>query len=233
MKFNRNLSIALICVLLGVMISWQYKSIYNNSQDESKKVVRLEELKDQLLLEKNNNENLRKRNEELNKLNTEYENAKGNIDLYEKNLRSELERARIIAGLTEVKGKGVVITLDNGEFTFVRDEDILSLLNELKASDAQAISINEERITAMSEVREGGGYTIINNKQMKTPFVIKAIAEPQKLENSLKMIGSVVDNLRELYYLKVAIDKKDNIIIPKVRDDGSVIRTDLLIPVNK
>lgn len=232
MNIGKNLSIVFVCIILGLLVSWQYRSIYDNNKIQSVQATRLEDLKDQLIVEKNNNDNLRKRNEELTKQISDYENAKGNIDLYEKNLKTELERARIIAGLTDVKGKGIVITLSNTDFGIVEESDLLTLINELKASDAQAISVNEERVVSSTETRVAGGTIVLNGIPMTSPFVIKAISDPTKLENSLRMIGGVVERL-EQYKLKITIEKKDNIVIPKVRDDGSVIKTDLLTPINK
>jgi uncharacterized protein YlxW (UPF0749 family) len=230
MKAYRNVAITLVCIILGTMLAWQYKSINFNLKAASLDNKRIEDLKDELILEKRNNDDLRNRNSELEKSNKEFENAQGQIDKTAEVINKELERARTIAGLTDVKGKGIIITLENTELGQVDDSDILDVLNELRASDAQAISVNDERIIATSEVRVGGSYILINRKQTVAPFVIKAIADPDKLENSLKMLGGVIEKLNE-YQIKVTIIKSDNIVIPKVRDDGSVIKTDMLTPV--
>ena len=231
MKISRNIAITIICIILGIILAWQYKSIDTNKKIESTQITRLEDLKDELIMEKNNNDNLRKRNEELLKINSEFENAKGSLDMYEKNIKLELERARIIAGITDVKGKGIVVTLDNSDLGQVEERDILDIVNEMRATDTQAISINEERIVAMSEIREAGAYIVINGKRLVRPFIIKAIADPQKVDNALKMVGGVLEKLQDLYKFKISIEKKEEIIIPKVRDDGSVVKIDLLKPL--
>ena len=112
------------------------------------------------------------------------------------------------------------------------ESNLLNVVNELRASDAQAISVNGERIVALSEIREAGKkYFMINGKQVIAPFEIKAIADPQKLEHTLKMLGGVVSTLESIYQLKVDVKKVDDIVIPKVRNDGTVLKTDLLKPV--
>ena len=227
MKVARNLSITLICIILGVMLAWQYKSILNNSKKESSGNVRLESVKDELLVQKENNEDLRKRNEELQKQMSEYENSQGNLSQLEKNLESELERVRLIAGLSEVEGAGLIIKLEYIGKDGVRENAVLRLINELKASEAQAISIEGERIVAMSEIKKAGDYIVVNGKQMVSPFTIKAIADPKKLENSLNMLGGIVEEL-QVYEMKVTMERKDSVTIPKVRDDGSVLKYDLL-----
>lgn len=233
MKYRRSIAIMLVCMILGIIVAWQYRSIDYFQRMDSLERKSIDELKDELIAEQKNRESLEKRNKELELENKEYENARGDINKETQILKSELERARLIAGLVDVKGKGVVITLDKG-FSDVTESNILNIINELRASDAQAISINEERIVASSEIREvSKKYFMINGKQMVPPFVIKAIASPEKLERALKMLGGVVDTLESIYQLKVEVRKEDEIFIPKVRDDGTVIKTDLLEPVVK
>lgn len=227
MKFARNLSITLICIILGIMLAWQYKSILNNSKKESYRNIRLESVKDELIVQKENNEDLRKRNEELQKQIKEYENSQGNLSQVEKNLETELERVRLVAGLSDVQGAGLIITMKYVGADSVMENAVLRFINELKAAEAQAISIENERIVAMSEIKKGGEYIVINGKQMISPFTIKVIADPEKLENSLNMLGGIVEEL-ELYKMRVTIERSNNITIPKVRDDGSVLKYDLL-----
>ncbi|RCX13854.1 uncharacterized protein YlxW (UPF0749 family) [Anaerobacterium chartisolvens] len=228
-KTYTNVALALVCILLGTMLALQFKSINYNQKIASTNNKRLEDLNDELIALRKTNDGLVKRNEELKAENMEYEKTRGNISGETEALKNELDRVRIIAGLVDVKGKGLIITI-HAEDSYVSDTDILSVLNELRASDVQAISVNEERIVAMSEVRVAGNYIMINQTQMRAPFVIKAIAEPEKVEHTLRIIDGVVETL-ENYGLKVKIEKADQIIIPKVRDDGSVFKTNLLQPV--
>ncbi|WP_010244031.1 DUF881 domain-containing protein [Acetivibrio cellulolyticus] len=228
MKLARNLSITLICIILGVMLAWQYRSILHNSKKQNLPNVRVETLRDELIVQKENNEDLMKRNDELQKQISKYENSQGNLNQVEKNLESELGRVRLLAGLSEIEGAGVIINLEYVGENSISETAVLSLINELKASEAQAISIEGERIVAMSEIKKAGDYIVVNGKQMLAPFTIKAIADPEKLENSLTMLGGMVENLEYLYSVKVTIEKKDSITIPKVRDDGSVLKYDLL-----
>ena len=134
---------------------------------------------------------------------------------------------QILAGLKTVKG--VIVTIDSLGNTPVDDSNILAVLNELRAADVQAPR-NDERIIATSEVRRAGSYMTVNGRKLLPPYIIKAIADPVKLENSLKIMYGVVDMMK-YYDLKVEVKQEDNIIIPGVRDDGTVLRHDLLTPV--
>ena len=228
MNKKEKFSVALICMILGMILTWQLKSTYRNSKIDKTTSTRIEVLKDELIATKNLNEGLRSRNEQLVNQLKEYENDKGNYNTYERNLKIELERARMLAGLVDVSGKGIIIKLSNTEYGIVEQEDILKLLNELKASDVQALAVNGERIIATSEVRQAGGYIVINGKQCLSPFEIKAIAPQDKVENALSMVGGILEQLRDLYKLNVEVQRADKIVIPKVRDDGSVFSIDML-----
>lgn len=230
MKISRNIAITIVCIILGTMIAWQYRSINYNQNVLSYQNKREEELKDDLISLQKKNSELSERLQELKEENRALENARAGGDELAKVLKKRLERARIFAGFTDVKGKGIIITLDNSEFATVGVYDIFDVINELRAAGAQAISVNDERIVAMSEVREAGRYIMINGRQMTAPFVIKAISDPDKLERSLTLIGGIVEKL-ERWEIEVNIKKSDEIVIPKVRDDGSVIKIDLLTPV--
>lgn len=221
----KNFSITLVCIILGIIIAWQYKSIIANNKLKSTQNVRVDSLKDDIIMEKKKNEDMRKSIDDLQTQKKEYEATMGNKGLIEDNLKKDLEIARIIAGLTDVKGKGVLITLDDSKECEVQDSDILTLLNELKASEAQAISVNNERIIAASEVRKAGSYVVVNGKQLTRPYVIRAIADPSKLDNALRILGGVAENW-EVIKLKYSIEKKDEIYIPKV--DISLIKTNNL-----
>ncbi|HEX3030054.1 MAG TPA: DUF881 domain-containing protein, partial [Clostridia bacterium] len=145
MKVYRNISLAIICIILGLMIAWQYKSIHHNQQVATIENKREEDLKDELITEKKTNENLQTKLNELENEIKGYENTQGGNNQIIQNLRSELEKTRMIAGLTDVKGKGLIITIQDGDLFLISDTELLRLLNELKASGTQAISINAVR----------------------------------------------------------------------------------------
>jgi len=230
MKIARNLAMMMVCMLLGIMLALQYKSVNYNQRMASLENKRLEELKEEIIRLQNQKNELQERYQKLEEENQTYARVKAGDSEAVQQLKNNLLKARIFAGLEDVKGAGIIITLDDNYPWSVSYYDILDVVNELRASGAQAISINDERVVAMTEIRGAGDYIMINGKQHRTPFVIKAIANPNNLERALTMIGGVVENL-EADGLKVSIKKSDEIIIYKFVDDGTSIRTDLLTPV--
>ena len=140
-------------------------------------------------------------------------------------LRKKLERYRIEAGLVPVSGPGVEVTLNdsnaalqpgqNPNLYVLHDEDVLRVLNELRAAGAEVLAINGERVLSTSEVRCIGPAILVNKTMRKTaPFVITAIGDPKTLTNSLKMPGGVVDTLQRFWGIQVSIREMAQVTIP-------------------
>ncbi len=232
MKIARNIAMTVVCILLGIMLAVQYKSINYNQKMATYEYKRMDELKDELIKLNDKKNSLQDRLKELEKENQTYAKVKAGDSVAAQQIQDSLNKARIFAGLEDVKGKGIIVTLDNNAFIHVADYDILSVVNELRAAGAQAISVNDERIVAMTEIREAGQYVMINGKQFTAPFTIKAISDPDDLERSLTLIGGVLETLEDAQ-LNVSIKKADEVVINRFVDDGTTIKTNLLTPVDK
>ncbi|AGL02966.1 DUF881 domain-containing protein [Desulfoscipio gibsoniae] len=139
-------------------------------------------------------------------------------------LKEDLDKARQEAGMKEVQGAGVEVTLndsnkvlqpgENPNFYVLHDGDVLRVLNELKAAGAEAISLNGQRIISTTEVRCIGPTILVNkNQRLSPPFIISAIGNPDTLVNSLKMKNGVVDYL-QFWGIQVDVKKVDKLIVP-------------------
>ncbi|MDD4237399.1 MAG: DUF881 domain-containing protein [Desulfotomaculaceae bacterium] len=139
-------------------------------------------------------------------------------------IMEELDRARIEAGVTELTGPGVEVTLNDSIVSLkpgqdpnlyvLHDEDVLRVLNELRAAGAEAISMNGQRLLATTEVRCTGPTVLLNkNKRLAPPYVITAIGNPDTLESSLKMKGGVAETL-QFWGIQVTVKKVPQVIVP-------------------
>lgn len=228
-KISRNISISIVCIILGLALSWQFQSIRNNSKVLNLESQKKDDLIVKILNEQKNNENLRTKLSELQVQLDKFENARGNSDENMKLLSDEIQKLKTVAGLTDVKGKGVLVSFKKEDSLNVEDDDLLFILNELRATDAQALSINEQRIIDTSEVRVAGGYIMVNGRHVIPPYVVKAIVDPDNAENSLNMIGGALEKIR--LFIDVKVEKSDNVEIPKISEE--LIKTDKLKTVEK
>ena len=228
--FALTFAITLVCLIMGIIIAWQYVSVKANTQVASFEKKRVSELAEDILQERSNNEKLQQRIEELQLELAAFNNEESVSRDAMEQLKKDVLAARVIAGLETVKGSGLLIELDAEGDLIIEDRHMLELINELRASDVQAISINDERIVATSEIRKAGRYLMVNGHQLVTPYIVKAIGDPAKMENSLRLLGGILEKFT-LYKFKVQLTQADSLIIPAVRDDGTVLRTDLLTPI--
>ncbi len=228
MKTFKIISLTAVCLILGVIMSWQYRSVKMNqvlAQYEKKNVS---EIIDELLIEKNNNENLKQRIQELQREVDTFKAGETGVKENVQAMEQSVKAARIKAGLETVKGSGLIITIEAGGLKTVEDRHIEELINELKASDVQAISVNDERIVAMSEIRKAGDYIMVNGNQLVPPYTIKAIGHADNMERSLKLLGGVLEKY-QYFEFKTTLKKEENVVIPAVREE--YIKIDRLTPV--
>ena len=123
-------------------------------------------------------------------------------------LTSQFEGARVQAGLTALKGPGVVIRLsdsprqpgaDEVPYDFiVHDIDLSVLVNELWASGAEAVEVNGQRMVTRSSIRCVGPTVLVNANRVASPFIVKAIGDVDHLEGGLKMPGGWLDSMSRL-----------------------------------
>jgi len=212
-----KLTIMIICILVGIMLSVQFKTSENYGVDL--RGSRVEELAYQ-------NSNLTQEKEALSKevisLREKLTNvSSGSQEIAD--LQQELKKSNMAAGLIPVTGPGIIVTLNDSPRTLqpggdpnallVHDIDILNIVNEMKASGAEAISVNEERITAMSEIRCAGTTILVNMNKIAPPFVIKATGDPQLLESGLSIRGGKLEELK-FFGLQTQLVRSDMIEIP-------------------
>lgn len=220
-----------IAIILGVMCFFLTFGIFiqiNTVKESSTTVGRTQaenELRDSVLRWKEKYENayakLEKKDKELESLREKVANSTGSSST----LTNKLSKYNMILGNSELKGKGVIITLKDGDPSkvkglptkyIVHDEDLYQVVNALKNAGAEAISINEQRITSRSAISCIGNVIKINDQKVGNPFVIKAIGSPATLYGSLTMAGGYLELIERLgVQVNVEQVEKNTIIIPK------------------
>lgn len=139
-------------------------------------------------------------------------------------LEAEIEDVKLAAGLTELTGPGVEITVaDNADRQVVgksinddiiHDADLQIILNDLRVSGAEAISINGNRVVALSEVKCGGPVVTVNGRATTNPFVISAIGDPAALSAAVSGPETYAYLLKNTYKLNIEVSEQENLIIP-------------------
>ena len=207
--------IALVCVLIGFMVAVQFRTAQDGKGSLSQQ--RIEEISDRLLQTEHERDEL---GEELRKMQAAAIEA-GN--------REDQDMLRYRAALVPLEGEGVIVRMDdstkpvkageNPNLYVIHDDDLLRVINELRAAGAEAISVNGQRLTGISEIRCAGPTLSVNNVRSSAPFEIRAIGDKKSRENSLRMRGGVVETL-SVWGIQLDIKVSDDVYIPPYR--GSI-----------
>ncbi len=219
---------ALILAVTSFLITLQIRTI-SKSKTEIIRLKNENELRDEINEWKDMYEAITYKVSDLETKIADYKNAASTTDKTIALLNKEIDDLEILSGLTELKGSGVIVTLDDtrainqiaveaGYYDpnvfVIHDSDILSVINELRAAGCEALSINGQRVISNTEIRCVGPVIQINGIRLTAPFKISAIGAPDKLATSLKLRGGVVDQIMSAD-IDVVIEKSDSITVPK------------------
>lgn len=162
--------------------------------------------------------------EKLRKEKTQLENAMGDNTKMTKVLNENLQEVKNFAGLTEVEGPGVTITLrDNPNVNsamgavpddVIHDQDLVMVVNELWAAGAEAISVNNRRIVARTSFTCVGNTILVDNVKIAPPVRVRAIGDSDLLIGALNTPGRVIDMLRQSNENMVQIEKVEKHQLP-------------------
>jgi uncharacterized protein YlxW (UPF0749 family) len=193
---KRNLIlIGVIGIILGFIISQQFhlherisKTIQpGNENNLALEVSELIKTNEELAQEVSD---LAKEHETLSRSATDAETANTALE-------ENLKKYNIILGMSDVQGEGVEINFDSK----INSTQLIDLLNAIKNIGADAIIVNDQRITP---------NTFINSGFFNPPTTIKVIGNKNLLYESLIRPGGIIE---QIGYGNV--NKKDDITIEK------------------
>lgn len=217
-----QISVALVCIILGVLIAVQFQT--QKSISEAVPTRRVEELANMLKSAKDSQKFL---DQEESSLKKQLSQAAFDDQDDNKIIEEEVKKINILAGLTEVAGPGVIVTLDDSQkapkagedpnLYIIHNEDILKVVNELWAAGAEVMAVNGQRLTATSEITCAGPTISINQTRLAPPYVITAIGNPNTLDAAFHLRGGIFEALgyfAKQYGIQVKVEKKDQVILP-------------------
>lgn len=183
-------TIGLMSLILVYVMFIQFR-IVNETDTEEIEFMRETELKEMLAIYK---ANYQQTQEELSSVQEKIDEYKQHEKSEEETvalLETDIKTAQMKLGLTDVYGEGLTITMQDKEGYSITYSDLLLLVNELTYAGAEAISINDERIVAMSDIASVWNFIQINGERKTSPFTIKAIGDTVSLQSSLSIKGRI------------------------------------------
>ena len=143
-----------------------------------------------------------------------------------KDLNTQLQQARIAAGLIPLTGSGIVIQLDDSKEPvppggsqadyLVGSRDIRVVVEELWNAGAEAISVNGERLTTSTAIIDVGSSVLVNSAYLTPPYQVSALGAPD-LYQKLSASPAFVDFVRARgagYGIQISVAEPQSVDIP-------------------
>ncbi|MFF0790280.1 DUF881 domain-containing protein [Streptomyces spiralis] len=148
------------------------------------------------------------------------------------NTRADL--VGILAGATEVHGPGVKLVVDDAKEAAtggggnpretagfsdtgrVRDRDMQRVVNGLWQSGAEAVSVNGQRLTALSAIRAAGDAILVDNRPLVPPYTVLAVGDGQRLSTRFQNSpdGLYLHALQDNYGIRTSISVESDLRLP-------------------
>ncbi|NLP50873.1 DUF881 domain-containing protein [Bacillus sp. RO1] len=206
---KRKFSFTIITIIVGLMIAIQFQTVKQPIIRDTRDTWQLrsdlnreQEIQSQIIQE------IRKYDKILQDYSKERDESKETI------VRETLEELKVEAGLTEMKGPGIKMTVKP-----LFDEDVLGniqenisadllrrFVNELNSYGVEEISIANQRIISNTIIREINGRTKVNNAWIPNANfeIIVIISDPTKLYNRLQVSRAMDEFAIENLLLEVS-----------------------------
>jgi uncharacterized protein YlxW (UPF0749 family) len=149
-------------------------------------------------------------------------------------LAGELQTTQLLAGTLAVTGPGVIVSLANppvattsavagrpgttpvGANQLITDRDIRSVVNQLWAAGAEAISVNDIRLTPTSAIRFAGEAVLVDFEPINPPYLIRAVGNADRLDTGFAASGvaSRYQTLASVDGIGFSFDERDKLELP-------------------
>lgn len=226
MKVKRlHVYLTLVFLCAGYMLAYSY----NYSQEMDVSALKYhsfweqeDQIREKIVSVNQENINLEQQLRELQMRVSEKEEEMAQFQDVNSSLHKDLESVRLLSGLLEAMGPGVVVTLEDSDYAsdaqnpndyIVHEQDVRRVVNELWAAGAEGISINGQRLIHSSSIRCVGPTIIVNDVKSAAPFEITAIGDPSTLSQALHLPGGVIQVLHT-WGISVQVDMVDRLTIP-------------------
>ena len=206
--------ITLLCVLLGFGYAIQINQTQNSYETMSE-----EELTRLISETSTQVQNLQQRKNQLTSQLDSLQAAADKQEEIERIAKQNEETSGLLSGRLPAVGNGVIITISKGGRAPVDAATMFRLLEELRNAGAEVMVLNSVRVVTSTYVADGeDGGLICDGVSLDAPYTIKAIGDPQNLQNAVNIAGGVGSVLEVKFGADVVVTTSDEVTIDKTRD---------------
>ena len=141
-----------------------------------------------------------------------------------RSVAAQVDRLGVVTGGAVAEGPGIRVVVDDApgatsEQQQVLDKDLQKLVNGLWQVGAEAISINGQRLTNLSAIRQGGSAITVNYVSLSAPYTISAIGNPREMGARLLDTagGQTWVSLQSSFGLTFDVNTEDSMKLPAAK----------------
>lgn len=217
-----KVSLFVVSVLLGSMLTVQFSTVHSRSVQDTITGDYLQ-LSTELTSER---ERQRALYDEISKLEGQirsYQAKQGNQRELAQAMADELENIKTVAGLSEVKGNGIIITIEDSfeaaEKGVVYEPSHLGsilhgIVNYLNGNEAKAVALEGHRLTSLSTIRSISDYNLqVNTVMIRTDkLTIKAVGNIDQMKVGVNTFADYVGMMGKS--MKIEEIRDGSLIVP-------------------
>ncbi|MGW7819756.1 DUF881 domain-containing protein [Streptomyces puniciscabiei] len=148
---------------------------------------------------------------------------------------AQADLAGVLSGATAVHGPGVKLVVDDAKEAStggggtnpretsgfsdtgrVRDRDMQRVVNGLWQSGAEAVSINGQRLTALSAIRAAGDAILVDNRPLVPPYTVLAVGDGHRVSTEFQNSadGLYLHALEQNFGIRATISTEGDLRLP-------------------
>jgi uncharacterized protein YlxW (UPF0749 family) len=128
--------------------------------------------------------------------------------------REDLRRITAFGGLAAVEGQGILLDVQ-GDLDAIALND---LLNELRNAGAEALAVDDIRITHRSVAVQGPNSLLIDGREIGTSFQLQAIGSPDGLLSTIERPGGIIAQLQQFIDASIVARQSDQLVLPATKE---------------
>jgi len=134
-----------------------------------------------------------------------------------------LSAAERAAGLVAVRGPGLRVSLDDSLLSsapsgnvndlVIHSQDVQAVVNALWRAGAEAMAINNQRLTSTSAVLCVGNTLLLNGTVHSPPYVVTAVGAVRDRFDADPLVRRLRSDA-ESFGLRISVDRQDSLLLP-------------------
>ncbi|MFT3888066.1 MAG: DUF881 domain-containing protein [Arachnia sp.] len=226
-SLHGRLATVLVCALAGLMMTVAALA----ARGTDLRSDRTADMRDLIVTQASRNEELRR---DVSQLTAEV-GALTERQPGSEQLAAQLDAAEEGAGLTDLAGPGLRVTLMDApsdvkpagvsdDLLVVHQQDIQAVINALWDGGAEAMTVQGQRVISTTGIKCVGNTVVLHGVPYAPPYVIEAIGDTDALQAGLDASPAVTIYRQyvDVYGLGYAVDRADELIAPAFNGSTSL-----------